>query len=69
MEDTLLSVNQVAKFLGMSAFTVRRLARLGLIPAAKIGRTYRFSKVDIETFIRDQYGKKETNANAGTATA
>lgn len=56
--DRLMDLNDVASYVGLSAFTVRRLAKEGRIPAAKIGRAYRFKKGDIDTFLRNQYNKQ-----------
>lgn len=58
--DRLMDLNDVASYVGLSAFTVRRLAKEGRIPAAKIGRAYRFKKLDIDTFLRNQYNTQKT---------
>tara|TARA_R110000772_G_scaffold58_4_gene408 strand:- start:2710 stop:2883 length:174 start_codon:yes stop_codon:yes gene_type:complete len=55
-----MDLNDVASYVGLSAFTVRRLAKEGRIPAAKIGRAYRFKKLDIDTFLRNQYNTQKT---------
>lgn len=55
MENKLMNVEEAAQYVGLSTFTVRRLAKLGEIPAAKIGRAYRFKREDIDTYLRSNY--------------
>lgn len=59
MENKLMNVEEAAQYVGLSAFTVRRLAKLKLIPAAKIGRAYRFKREDIDSYLRTQYREVE----------
>ena len=40
--DTLLSIEELAKRLNCHPSTVRRLAKLGRLPALRIGSMYRF---------------------------
>ena len=42
MDKEILNINQAAQLLGVSAALVYKLARSGKIPAAKIGRVWRF---------------------------
>lgn len=56
----LMDVEEAANYVGLSTFTVRRLAKHGALPAAKIGRAYRFKKEDIDSYLRNQY-KGEAN--------
>jgi excisionase family DNA binding protein len=51
----LMDVQETAQYVGLSTFTVRRLAKQGALPAAKIGRAYRFKKDDIDSYMRTQY--------------
>ena len=51
MSDTFLTPEQAAKMLNLSAYTIRAYARQGVIPAHKIGRTWRFSKTDLEEWV------------------
>jgi excisionase family DNA binding protein len=67
MENKLMNVEEAAQYVGLSAFTVRRLAKLGAIPAAKIGRAYRFKREDIDTYLRAQYRGKETTREVAHA--
>lgn len=52
----MMPIEQAATFLGMSVESVRYLARHKRIPAAKVGRSWRFHKDHLEDFIRKQYG-------------
>lgn len=63
MEEKLMNVQEAASYVGLSSFTVRRLAKNGLLPAAKIGRAYRFKKEDIDSYIREQYANGEQNGS------
>lgn len=54
-QDRLMSVEQTSEYVGLSTFTVRRLAKQGALPAAKIGRAYRFKRDDIDSYLRNQY--------------
>jgi len=55
MDDKLMDVIETAKYVGLSAFTVRKMAKEGFLPAAKIGRAYRFKRDDIDAYVRIQY--------------
>lgn len=60
----LMDVQEAAEYVGLSTFTVRRLAKQGLLPAAKIGRAYRFKKEDIDFYLRMQYKGAADESNA-----
>lgn len=51
VSETFLTPEQAAQMLNLSAYTVRAYARQGIIPAHKIGRTWRFSKADLEEWV------------------
>lgn len=53
-----MSIIEASKYLGLSAFSVRRLARERRIPSGKIGRQWRFQKEDLDAFLKQQYGGK-----------
>ena len=55
--EKLMDVTDAAAYFGLTEFTIRKMAREGEIPAAKIGRAYRFRKEDIDAFIKKQYEK------------
>ncbi|RUR24233.1 helix-turn-helix domain-containing protein [Legionella qingyii] len=50
-----LNITEAATFLGAHQETVRRMAANGLIPAAKIGRSWRFIEQDLVMYIRNKY--------------
>ncbi|MEU4650500.1 helix-turn-helix domain-containing protein [Nocardia fluminea] len=50
MTDRLYSVEQVAELLGLHVRTVRSYVREGKLPAARIGKQYRITHEDLETF-------------------
>lgn len=51
----ILNVKDASAFLGISPNSLRALAKTGRIPAARIGRAWRFVKDDLEQHIRSQY--------------
>ena len=51
--ERLLSVNEVSEWLGIHPLHVRKKARDGVIRASKVGRAWRFSKVDIESYLKE----------------
>jgi excisionase family DNA binding protein len=65
MDNKLMDVDEASQYVGLSQFTVRRLARQGVLPAAKIGRAYRFKREDIDSYIRTQYkGANDANRSS-----
>lgn len=71
----MLDVEKAAEFLGVSTETIRILARNKRIPAAKIGRLWRFNEEDLINFVRSQYDGntgdtgERSGASTGVATA
>ena len=51
--DNLLSVEQVAQRLGVSFWTVYRLARSGRLPSIRLGRRRLFAEADLDELIRE----------------
>lgn len=51
MDETFLTPEQAAEMLNLSAYTIREYARKGVMPAHKIGRTWRFSRADLEAWV------------------
>ncbi len=51
MTDVFLNPEQVAKILGLSAYTVREYARKGILTAHKVGRSWRFSRASVEDWV------------------
>lgn len=54
MNDSLLNVRDVARYLKLNVQTVYRMAREGRLPATKIGKQWRFSGQEIEALIFDR---------------
>ena len=65
----LIPINQAAEYLGMTVESVRYLARHKRIPAAKVGRAWRFHKADLDSFIRNQYSPSKEESKPVTAEA
>jgi len=52
----MMSIFEAAEYLGISVFSLRKLAREQRIPSGKIGRQWRFRKEDLDAFLVSQYG-------------
>lgn len=61
-KEQLLSVKDVANWLGVSVETVRRLTKRGELPAKKIGWQWRYQQKDIQAYLDQKIneGKVET---------
>lgn len=53
----ILSVKEVAEYLGLNYFTVTRYAKSGRLPAVKTGRKWLFHRETLEEFIKDKAKK------------
>jgi excisionase family DNA binding protein len=51
-DDEILTIEEVAAWLRVAARTLRQWAEVGVIPAFKLGRQWRFRRTDIETWLR-----------------
>ena len=60
-EDEIMTLPEVADYLKVAECTLYRLAASKKIPAFKVGGAWRFTKSDIEAWIRSQVAGK-TNA-------
>jgi excisionase family DNA binding protein len=60
--ESLLTTEEVADFLRVDIVTVRRLVNRGELPAYRIGNEYRFTRVDLEEFIKRQRVSAGENA-------
>lgn len=49
--ETLLNVKQVAQYLQLKESTIYSWAQDGKIPAIKIGRTWRFRRSDLDSWL------------------
>lgn len=50
----ILTIKQIAEFLRVTDRTIYRLAAAKKIPAFKVGGTWRFSRADIDSWIKQQ---------------
>ena len=50
MHSKLLTASDVARHFNLSPETVYRLTRQGILPAIRIGRSYRYELVSLETW-------------------
>ena len=50
---TLLTVDEVAKYLRLKPETIRSIARRGDLPAIKLGRVWRFRRSSISQLLED----------------
>ncbi|MET3133520.1 excisionase family DNA binding protein [Oxalobacteraceae bacterium GrIS 1.11] len=53
-EGEILTIKQVAAYLKVTERTIYRLAAAKKIPAFKVGGTWRFSRVEIDSWIKQQ---------------
>ena len=60
MEDTILTIEEIAKYIKVSERTIYDWAQKGEIPAGKLGTVWRFKKSDIDQWINS---KLESNKN------
>lgn len=67
IEGEILTLEELAAYLKAGKRTVYRLASNGQIPAFKLGGTWRFSKADIEGWIKQQSTGKPERATPRTS--
>jgi PTS system nitrogen regulatory IIA component len=48
----ILTTDETAEFLSLTPYTVREYAKKGLIPARKMGKSWRFYKPDLVAWVR-----------------
>lgn len=53
-EGEILTIKQVAEYLKVTERTIYRLAAAKQIPAFKVGGSWRFSRADIDSWIKQQ---------------
>ena len=54
MEDDILTIEEVAKYLRVSERTVYDWAQKGEVPSGKIGTVWRFKKSEIEKWVNER---------------
>jgi PTS system nitrogen regulatory IIA component len=65
IDEEILTIEEVAKFLKVSERTVYEWAQKGDIPSGKIGTVWRFKKSDIINWINDKMAEKRFVPQAG----
>ena len=63
IDEAFLTTEEVLEYLHVNLRTVYRLIKAGKIPAARVGRQWRFRKTDIDAWLANQ------QAVGGSATA
>lgn len=53
--NRLMTIFEAAEYLGVSQFSLRKMARDGSVPAGKVGKQWRFRGEDLNAFIQKQY--------------
>ncbi|MGL4985769.1 MAG: PTS sugar transporter subunit IIA [Treponemataceae bacterium] len=66
MEENILTIEEVARYLRVSERTVYDWAQKGEIPSGKIGTVWRFKKDEIENWISERLGKNTKTTPAKT---
>ena len=67
--EKLLSIEDVAKILGLEYKTIYRLVRGGDLPAARVGRVYRVYRADLEAYLERQKQRVHEEATGRKLTA
>lgn len=66
MDDDILTIEEVAKYLRVSERTVYDWAQKGEIPSGKIGTVWRFKKSEIERWVNDRLSNNRSAATFST---
>jgi excisionase family DNA binding protein len=68
MEETFLTTEEVLEYLQVNLRTVYRLIKAGKLPAIRVGRQWRFRKVDLDAWLESQRpGGPRPASEGGTA--
>jgi len=65
MNDDVLTVNEVAKYLKVNERTIYRLAASSGLPAFKVGNSWRFKRSELEAWIKSQQSEKRDADSEG----
>lgn len=59
MDDQILTLEEVSKYLKLHKATIYKMARAGKIPASRVGKVWRFKRAKIESWLdkREQPGR------------
>ena len=60
MEDRWLSMDEMCEYLGVSDDTIHRWIRTKQMPAAKIGRCWRFKKRLVDNWVKRSMSDRES---------
>jgi excisionase family DNA binding protein len=52
MEQRYLSVSEVAAYTGLGQQTIYKWAEAGTFPGAKVGRIWRFDRLEVDAFMK-----------------
>ncbi|MBS1994693.1 MAG: helix-turn-helix domain-containing protein [Cyanobacteria bacterium SZAS LIN-2] len=66
-EGEILTIREVAGFLKVTERTIYRLAAAKKIPAFKVGGTWRFSRMDIDDWIKSQSAHRQEPSARGAS--
>ena len=61
----LITANQVASELGLSRYTVYKMANSGVMPCYRLGRAVRFDLQEVRAWTRQQSVDGKENSNEG----
>lgn len=57
-----LTTNEAAEFLSLTPYTLREYAKKGVVPARKMGKSWRFIRADLLAWLRgrdqESYGER-----------
>jgi len=59
MTDEILTIQEISTYLKLNEKTAYRLASEGKLPGFKVGGSWRFKRVDLETWIEEQKNNKD----------
>lgn len=65
MSKEILTAQEVAEYLRIHPYTVKRLARAGKLPGFKVGGQWRFRKDEIDAWSKASVNKKKSGTNKG----
>lgn len=65
MDDDILTIEEVARYLRVSERTVYDWAQKGEIPSGKIGTVWRFKKTEIERWVNERLTSNKSTGNFG----
>jgi excisionase family DNA binding protein len=68
MEETILTVEQVAHIIQVHPFTVLKFIKQGRMKAAKLGRVYRIKRSDVDAFLDELTDHGGPSKKKGTKT-